>query len=91
MYRIGDVTLTGDGAVFGSAHSAEMEIETAPGTGNSLTTAPGSGLECDECHAPIEREHVECRCIDTSQPSAPLLRLHQWCHYARLQRGHERA
>ena len=26
-----------------------------------LTTAPGSGLPCDECHQPITTSQVECR------------------------------
>jgi hypothetical protein len=42
-----------------------------------LTTAPGSGLRCDECGQPITTSQVECRAGGT--------RLHQWCHYARLQ------
>jgi len=42
-----------------------------------LTTAPGSGLPCDECHQPITASQVECR--------AGGVHLHQWCHYARLQ------
>ena len=43
-----------------------------------LTTAPGSGQSCDECGQSITKSQVECR--------AGGARLHQWCHYARLQR-----
>jgi hypothetical protein len=42
-----------------------------------LTTAPGAGQPCDECHEPITTSQIECR--------AGGARLHQWCHYARLQ------
>jgi hypothetical protein len=41
-----------------------------------LTTAPGSGLQCDACSQPITSSQVECRCAGA--------RFHQWCHYARL-------
>jgi hypothetical protein len=42
-----------------------------------LTTALGSGLPCNECGQPITTSQVECRAGGT--------RLHQWCHYAKLQ------
>lgn len=41
----------------------------------SVTTAPGSGSECDACRKPITSSQVECRCAGE--------RLHQWCHYMR--------
>jgi hypothetical protein len=53
----------------------------------ALTTAPGSGLPCDECHKPIDSDQVECRCPDMNPSSATPLRFHQWCHYARSRRG----
>ena len=53
----------------------------------TLTTAPGSGLRCDECRLPIEPEHVECRCFDVSRSPTEPLRFHQWCHYARSRRS----
>lgn len=44
-----------------------------------LTTAPGSGLRCDECHLPIEPNQVEWRCAVGDHP----LHFHQWCYYVR--------
>jgi hypothetical protein len=38
-----------------------------------MTTAPGSGFQCDACHQPITSSQVECRCTGA--------RLHQWCLY----------
>jgi hypothetical protein len=52
-----------------------------------LTTAPGSGLPCDECQKPIESNQVECRCFDSTHSSVTPLRFHQWCHYARSRRA----
>jgi len=52
-----------------------------------LTTAPGSGLPCDECHQPIDSKQVECRCVDMNHSSTTPLRFHQWCQYARSRRG----
>ncbi len=88
-------------AVFLTAHLAEIELKRSAAMviqkdcteaavnvqSIELTTAPGSGLRCDECHQPIESEQVECRCFDMNHSSTTQLRFHQWCHYARSRRG----
>lgn len=58
----------------------DRENEThAPEPLVGLTTAPGSGLLCDECHLPIGPNQVECRCAAGDHP----LHFHQWCYYVR--------
>ena len=42
-----------------------------------LTAIYDNCLPCDECGQPITTSQVECRAGGT--------RLHQWCHYAKLQ------
>jgi hypothetical protein len=67
-----------------AVHLPRMDV-TVTVSLKGLTTVPGSGLRCDACQQPIERNQVECRWADGDRASSARLRLHQWCYYARSQ------